>query len=69
MNLPQNIQSGLLATVEKLLDYGAEKFIKCNVCGSDFYVRVEGTYSGNIYLAPDFESIGVTEMGREIKIV
>lgn len=62
-------QSGLPATVEKFLDYGAEKFIKCNVCGSDFYVRADGSYSGNIYLSPDFESIGVTEMGREIKIV
>ena len=62
-------RSGLPATVEKLLDYGAEKFIKCNVCGSDFYIKAEGSCSGNIYLSPDFESIGVTEMGREIKIV
>ena len=62
-------RSGLPATVEKLLDYGAEKFIKCNVCGSDFYIRSEKSCSGDIYLAPDFESIGVIEMGREIKIV
>ena len=62
-------QSGLPATVEGVLDYGGEKFAKCNVSGSDFYVQTDGAPSGSIYLAPDFEKIGVTELGREIKIV
>ena len=62
-------QSGLPAEVVCMLDYGREKFVKCNVCGNDFYVLADRSYSGNIYLAPDFEKIGVTEMSREIKIV
>ena len=62
-------EHGLPAEVEKVLDYGTEKFAKCKVCGSDFYVCVQGDVRGTICLEPDFEKIGVTETEREIKIV
>lgn len=60
---------GIPATVESFLDYGTEKFIKCRVGDSIFYVHAEEPHSGAIFIMPDFEKMSVTEMSREIRIV
>ena len=50
-------------------NYGDEKFIECEVAGQTFYVKADKDYSGSVTLMPDFTKVGVTEIGREIKIV
>ncbi|MDE7306976.1 MAG: hypothetical protein K2N33_06265, partial [Clostridia bacterium] len=61
--------NGIPATVEQVLDYGAEKFIKCMVGESAVYVKCDEELSGEIRLTPDFGRIGVVETQREIKII
>ncbi|MDE6000939.1 MAG: hypothetical protein K2G96_01240, partial [Clostridia bacterium] len=61
--------NGIPATVEQVLDYGTEKFIKCMVGESAVYVKCDEELSGEIRLTPDFGRIGVVETQREIKII
>ena len=62
-------RDGIAATVQKTLDYGAEKFLACEAGGNTVYVKTEENYSGNIYLMPDFGNISVVATEREIKII
>lgn len=62
-------ESGIEATVEKVLDYGAEKFIKCKIGLNDVYVKTDGDYDGVIRLLPDFENAGIVDTGKDIKII
>ena len=61
--------SGIEATVVETLDYGNEKFLKCNVGGSTVYLKCDDEIKGDICLLPDFEKVGVVETQREIKII
>ncbi len=61
--------SGIKATVESVLDYGAEKFLKCAIGENTVYVKCDGERSGEIYLAPDFDRVGIVETERAIKII
>ncbi len=61
--------SGIKATVESVLDYGAEKFLKCAVGESTVYVKCDEEKSGEIYLTPDFNRVGIVETERAIKII
>ena len=62
-------ESGIPAKIEGYLDYGSEKFVKCSVGGSEVYVNTDGEISGEIYLQPNFEKVGIVEIEREIKII
>ena len=61
--------SGIAASVTDILDYGAEKFLKCKVGEATVYVKTDKDYNGDIHLLPDFEKVGVVETQREIKII
>lgn len=61
--------SGISATVEKTLDYGDEKFLKCDVSGNAVYVKCDREYGGEVHLMPDIEKTGIVETEREIKII
>ena len=62
-------QSGIPAKAEEVLDFGAEKFLKCTVGGNTVYVKCDSAVSGDIYLMPDFDRIGIVETERDIKII
>ncbi|MCH5152248.1 MAG: sn-glycerol-3-phosphate ABC transporter ATP-binding protein UgpC [Clostridiales bacterium] len=61
--------NGIAARVEETLDYGAEKFLKCVVGNDTVFVKTDREYTGDVFLTPNFERIGVTETDRDIKIV
>ena len=61
--------SGIKATVGKVLDYGTEKFAECKIGENTVFVRCENDLSGDICLQPDFEKIGIVETERDIKII
>ena len=61
--------SGIPAKAEGYLDFGSEKFVKCSVGGNLVYVNTDGEISGEIYLQPNFEKVGIVEIEREIKII
>ncbi len=61
--------SGIPAKAEGYLDFGSERFLKCDVDGSEVYVKIDGEASDNIYLQPNFENVGVLDIEREIKII
>ena len=62
-------ENGIKATVEEILDFGAEKFVKCKVGESSVYFNTDKEYVGEISILPDFESVGVIETERDIKII
>ena len=62
-------ESGIPATVQEILNYGTEKFLKCRVGETTVYVNTDKDYSGDICLSPDFEKVGIVETERDIKII
>ena len=62
-------EEGISAKAEKVLDYGREKFLKCTVGERELYVLCEKEISGDIFLLPDPEQIGIVEKERDIRIV
>ncbi|MDE7394758.1 MAG: hypothetical protein K2M95_01395, partial [Clostridiales bacterium] len=60
---------GIAASVTETLDYGKEKFLKCAVGDNTVFVKADDDVSGNIYLLPDFEKIGLIETQRGVKII
>ena len=62
-------ESGIPAKAEEILDFGTEKFLKCTAGENTVYVKCDSEVSGDIYLLPDFDSIGIVETEREIKII
>ncbi len=62
-------ETGIPATVERILDYGAEKFAVCRVGEQEVYVKAEEELSGEIFLTPDFNTIGVIQTDMDIRIV
>ena len=62
-------ESGIEATVEEILDYGVEKFVKCKIGANSVYVKTDEDYNGVINLLPDFEKAGVVDTGKDIKII
>ena len=60
---------GISAKPLETLDYGEEKFLKCEIGGTVVLVNVDREYENEIFLVPDFEQIGVIETKREIKII
>ncbi len=61
--------SGIEANVEETLDYGADKFLKCDAGGNTVYLKSDKECAGKIYLQPDLEKIGIIEKERDIKII
>ncbi len=61
--------NGIEAQVIEVLDYGAEKFIKCSVGEETLYVLTDNTVSGGIKLVPDVSKVSVVESERQIRIV
>ena len=55
--------------MESVLDYGAEKFLKCAIGENTVYVKCDEERSGEIHLAPDFDRVGIVETERAIKII
>ena len=62
-------ENGITATVEEVLDFGAEKFVKCKVGENSVYFNTDEEYAGEIRILPDFENVGVVETERDIKII
>ena len=62
-------EEGIPAKAVEILDYGREKFLKCKVGESELYVLCEREISGEIFLLPDPEQIGIVEKERDIRIV
>ncbi len=61
--------NGIEAQVIEVLDYGAEKFIKCSVREETLFVLTDNTVSGLIKLVPDVSKVSVVESERQIRIV
>ena len=61
--------SGIPACVDRILDYGEDKFLKCMVGENTVYVKTDKEYVGDIFLAPDMDKIGIAESERDIKII
>ncbi len=62
-------EGGIKAEVEKILDYGSEKFLKCNADGETLYVKTDKNLSGTVYLIPDVSKVSVIETERQIRIL
>lgn len=62
-------ESGIVAAVEKVLNFGAEKFLKCTVGGREIFVATDADREGEVCLAPDFVNAGVVDPQRDIKII
>ncbi len=62
-------EEGIPAKAEGVLDYGREKFLKCTVGERELYVLCDKEISGDIFLLPDPEQIGIVEKERDIRIV
>ena len=62
-------EGGIKAEVEKILDYGSEKFLKCNADGEMLYVKTDKNLSGTVYLIPDVSKVSVIETERQIRIL
>ena len=61
--------TGVQTCALPIFDYGAEKFLKCAIGENTVYVKCDGERSGEIYLAPDFDRVGIVETERAIKII
>lgn len=62
-------EEGIEGTVEKMLDYGDEKFALVKVGDKSVIVSVGGDVSGKVHLSLDYDKIGVTDARNDIKIV
>lgn len=62
-------EDGIPATVEGILNFGTEKFMKCRVGAREVYVKTDCDYDGEIRILPDFAKAGVVETERDIKII
>ncbi len=63
-------ESGINAVVEKVLDYGTEKFAVCKVGGVTVNVSAENVAEGDsVCLAPDYNKLSVYDTAREILLV
>ncbi len=62
-------ESGIPAAVVGIVDYGAEKFAKCDIAGGTAYVRCDGEVSGNVYLQPNLAAFAVIQDDMDIRII
>ena len=65
----QIAEGGIEATVLEVLDYGAEKFVKCAVGEEVLHVVTDNAVGGVIKLVPDVGKVSVVESERQIRIV
>lgn len=61
--------SGIPATVEDIVDYGSEKFVRCSTPCGTVMIYADKDYSGKIYISPDFTKTGIIEKDRDIRII
>ena len=62
-------ENGINARVERMLDYGAEKFVKCRVGEKFVYLLADKDYEGEVSIVPDLDKIGIIEAERNIRII
>ena len=62
-------ENGINARVERMLDYGAEKFVKCRVGEKFVYLLADKDYDGEVRIVPDLDKIGIIEAERNIRII
>lgn len=65
-------ESGIPARVLGVEDYGKEKFVHCAVGeNTNVYVKAEenGTYEGEVHLAPDIGKLAVIQADMDIRLV
>ncbi len=64
------VKEGLPVQVEEVLDYGAEKFLKCKVGDETLYVNTtDNVCLDEICIAPNVAKVSVIESERQIRIV
>ncbi len=61
--------SGIRASAEGVLDYGNEKFLKCKIGENTVYLLTDKQHTGEVYIEPDFDKIGIIETQRDIRII
>lgn len=62
--------SGITATVEKVLDYGNETFALCDVSGKKVYVAVDKDFDQtDVMLDIDTQNVRVVEKARDIRLI
>lgn len=62
-------EDGISARAEGMLDYGKEKFLKCNVGGKYVYLLADRDYEGEVRIVPDLDKVGIVETERNIRII
>ena len=63
-------ETGISAHVEKILDYGKEKFAVCTVDGKTINVSADNVKEGDdICLALDFNKLLVCDTVRDIELI
>lgn len=62
-------ESGLSATITKVLDYGKEKFVECEIDGQQVYIATDGKAGDTIMFAPDMTKISVYHLANNIRLV
>ena len=62
-------EGGISADVERVLDYGREKFAVCKIGENVVYVKCEDAVSGEVRLLPDVKGLSIIETGHNIRIV
>ena len=62
-------ENGIPAKVLRIADYGTEKFAVCAIGDKEVYVRTDAELEGEIFLTPDFETMGVIQADMGIRIV
>ena len=61
--------TGIAAEALEMLDYGTEKFLRCQIGDTMVYVKTDREYRGKIHLLPDVSKVSVIESERQIRIV
>ncbi len=62
-------QEGVSATVEEFLDYGTERFVRCNVGGKSVVVATAEPVEGEVHLVPDLDKLAVIQSDLDIRII
>lgn len=62
-------EEGISAEVEKMVDYGKEKFAVIKVGEDVIYVRSDEELSGEVHLIPDIDKLAIIMSEKDIRII
>ena len=61
--------SGISGEVERIADYGKEKFAVVKIGGETAYIRVDDKCEGIVHLVPDIDKLAIITSEKDIRII